>query len=230
MRFLDAHSISRRSVLGSGTAFLALPLMSTLGSAAAVPADDLTRFVVDRNGSPFGSHVLKFRQEGEDLHVRVEIDFEVGLGPITFFRYSHRNDEVWRDGRLISLQSTTNDDGKAYRVSARAESDKLLVDGSSGQFELPGETLSTSYWHERTVSRSEWLDSQKGRLMKATVSPLGKEPITAGGQTIEASRYRFQGELDCDLWYYRERWVKLFFEIKQSEIAYRLQSPVQTTG
>ena len=230
MRILDARQISRRNILAGGSAFAALSLMPVSALATAVPENDLTRFAVDRNGSRFGSHVLNFERDGDDLHVRVEIDFSVGLGPIKLFRYSHRNHEIWRDGRLVSLESTTVDDGKPYRVSARAEGDRLLVDGSGGELELSGDTLSTSYWHERTVSRSEWLDTQKGKLVKSTVSPLGEETIAAGGRTIEANRYRLRGDLDCDLWYYRERWVKLVFVVKDSEIAYRLQSPVQATG
>lgn len=227
---LNAGRMSRRSTLGGSIAFVGLSLMPTLGPSAAVPENDLSRFAVDRNGSRFGSHVVRFRREGEDLHVRVEIEFEVAFGPLTFFRYSHRNDEVWRNDRLISLESTTNDDGKSYRVSAQAEGDKLLVDGSSGAFELPGETLSTSYWHEATISRREWLDTQKGRLVKSTVSPLGKERITAGGQTIEASRHELRGDLNCDLWYYQGKWVKLVFVVRDSEIAYRLESPVTSIG
>lgn len=198
--------------------------------ARAVPADGETRFLAYRNGSRFGTHVLKFRNEGEDLRVRVEIDFSVGIGPLKLFRYTHRNDELWRGGRLMSLESTTNDDGDEYWVKARADGDVLRVDGSSGQLELPGDTLSTSYWHARTVGREQWLDSQKGRLMRAQVSDKGTEEISAGGAVIEAARYGLDGDITCDLWYRDDRWVKLLFTVQDSEIEYRLEARPKTAG
>lgn len=221
--------LCRRSVLGGGLAFVTLPLMARF-SAGAIPESGVTRFAVNRNGNPLGSHVLTFRPDGDDLHVRVEIDFRVGIGPISFFRYQHRNDEIWRGNRLLSLDSTTDDDGDQYRVTARAEGDKLLVDGTPGRLVLPGDTLSTSYWHEATIDRSEWLDTQKGELVRSVVSQLGQQRIKAAGQTLEATRYSLRGDLNCDLWYHQHRWVKLEFVVDEAEIAYRLQEPTEATG
>lgn len=230
MRLPDHATLSRRHVLAGGLTALIMPSLTRPAAAAPIPADGETRFAAFRNGSRFGSHVLTFRQEGSDLHLNVAIDFSVGVGPIKLFRYTHRNEEVWRDGRLLSLDSTTDDDGDEYWVKARADGDVLRVDGSAGQLELPGDTLSTSYWHERTVSRGQWLDSQKGQLVKSTVSDKGAEEVSAGGELIQATRYGLVGDITCDLWYRDGRWVKLLFDIEGSEIEYRLESPPKAEG
>ena len=61
------------------------------------------------------------------------------------------------------------------------------------------------------VAQGAWLDTQSGRLVRSEVKALPAEPIVAAGRTVEASRYRLAGEIDCELWYDRGHWSKLRF-------------------
>jgi hypothetical protein len=200
-------ALQRRSlILGAiaGGSGLLWPLPSR---AAPAPL----RFEARRDGEPIGHHRVSFTQQADRLIVDIEINLMVTFAFIPVFRYRHHNREIWTGGRLMALDSRTNDDGMMHRVSARADGGNLLVEGTGGRLTLPGDTLPTSYWNEATVARQAWLNTQDGRLVRSTVEALPPEPILAAGRNVEARRYRLAGDIDCELWYHAGRWSKLRF-------------------
>lgn len=210
-----------RSILGAGAA-LAVP-----ARASALPAaGDEILFLAYRNGAEIGTHRLAFSAAGERLLVDIEIRFDVTFAFVTLYRYRHRSRETWHGARLVALDTTTDDDGERFAVRAEAEGDRLLVETASGEtLTLPGDTLPTSYWHERTIAASQWLDTQSGRLLRSDVERMGREPVEAAGDRVSATRYRLQGDLSCELWYAERRWSKLRFAASDgSTIDYVLAS------
>ena len=200
---------------------MAFPVM------AALPTRDRLAFSVIREGSPIGSHSLSFRREGEDLRVQVDILLEVKFAFLTVFRYQHRNDEVWRDGRLVSLDSRTDDDGNSYWVKARATDAGLAVEGSKGSFLAPADTIPTSYWNPATVEQTQLLDTQRGGLMTVKTVESGKDVIETDLGSLSARRYDVSGDLNLQLWYSGDgEWVKIAFSARGSQVEYvRQQSP-----
>ncbi len=227
-----------RSARAVGTAVPAAALAGLIAFSSTDPAkadsdvlpppnEDL-HFTVYRDGERIGFHSVTFRRDGQELHVEVDIDFEITFAFVTLYRYSHHNHEIWRDGRLVSLKSRTDDNGDSYRVSARATAEGLRVEGSAGDFVAPAGVLPTSYWHPDTVDQSRLLDSQHGRLLDITVKPAGYERIERGDGTVRAKRYEIDGDLDLTIWYGPERdWTKLAFTVKGSDIVYRRRTAEQ---
>lgn len=187
-------------------------------TAAALP------FRVDMGGSPIGEHSVRFEQRGDELHAFVDIKFDVGLAFITLYEYEHSNHEVWRDGRLISIDTRTNDDGEAYTVKGEATADGFRVVGSEGELLLPADILPSSYWNPSTLSAATLLDTQKGRILDARFAALGADRVTpqAGG-SVDACRFRMTGDLDLDVWYDDQgRWVKMAFSFGGNDFEYQL--------
>ena len=216
--------MARRGLLRS----LALGSIATTRPrfAAALPgAGSEIAFRAYRDGVAIGTHRLAFETRGDRLLVKVEISFEVTFAFVTLYSYRHRSRETWLDQRLVALASTTDDDGERFAVRAQARGDHLVVETASGAaLTLPGATLPTSDWHERTIETGQWLDTQSGRLLHARVERLGVERIEAAGRPLSALRYRLQGDLDCELWYAEQRWAKLRFAASDgSRIDYRLE-------
>lgn len=175
-------------------------------------------FDIRREGDSIGRHAVAFRRDGGRLEVDIEIDISISLAFIPVFAYRHRNSEVWQDGRLVSLDSTTDDDGTRYAVTARAVGDSLQVVGSEGEKRLPGDILPTSYWDARTVSQTRLLDTQRGRVLEVAPLFLGAESLEGG---VAARRHRLSGDLDVDLWYSPDgEWLKIAFEARGAEISY----------
>lgn len=216
--------LSRRQAIVRGGAFgLGMSAFGVASSMAASCEQGLT-FAAYRDDDAFGRHTVRFARDGQRLTVDIEIAFDVKLAIIPLYRYRHRNREVWEDGRLVRLSTETDDNGTAYSVEAEARDGKLLVDGSGGRLELPGDTLPTSYWSETIGSSGVWLDTQKGTLVRSSVTKEPVEVIELPQGRVEALPYKLEGDITCRLWYRDGCWVKLRFPAADgSLIDYRLE-------
>ena len=211
--------IPRRDFLGLLAA--GAVLAPSAGLRAALTPGERIAFDVLREDSSIGSHVIGFRRDAGDLLVDIDIALEVRFAFLTLYRYRHSNRERWRDGRLISLNSETDDDGSTYWVRAEAAGDGLRVEGSDGRYTAPAGTLPTSYWNPRTVAQRQLLDSQHGRLLSVEVRPQGQDDLLLPLGPHSARQYRIAGDLELDLWYGpRGAGLKLAFEAKGAEIEY----------
>ncbi|MEQ8266590.1 MAG: DUF6134 family protein [Parvibaculum sp.] len=200
-------------------------LLPALGADAAAPVsspEPALSFRVERGGDPIGTHEISFRREGEELHVSIDIRLAVTFGPITVFRYEHRNRETWRGGRLVALETTTNDDGTAYWVRARATEKGLEVTSSAnGTFMAPAGIIPTSYWNPATVTQTQLLDTQKGRIVEVSIAPVGETSVKAEGREIAARIYDMTGDLKLRLTYSQNmEWLNVAFMARGSEVDY----------
>ena len=216
-RNLTCQTFDRRAFLAGIAASGAL---AAGGPAWAValprPGAREIAFDIQREGVSIGRHEVRFSRAGDLLEVDVDIDIVVNFAFIPVFRYRHRNHEAWRDGRLIALDSETDDDGTAYSVSVRQQAAGLRVSAAEGVFLAPADILPTSYWNPATIAQTRLLDSQHGRLLQVRPAFLGEEPLAEA----VARRYRLSGDLNLDLWYAKDEWVKIAFEARGAEVSY----------
>ncbi len=201
---------------------------------AAIPPSGAIVFDVRRGSSQIGTHRIAFRREGSRLAVDISIDLVVTIALIPVFRYTHRNREVWQEGRLIAIDTRTDDDGTPFRVTGRAGPGGFTVDGNEGRIAAPADIIPTSYWNAATVERSQLLDTQKGRLLTVANRMVNREALTLGGRNVPARHYRMTGDLEVDTWYSEPgQWVKLAFSARGAEVEYALTggaSAVATAG
>jgi len=205
---------------------LRLVLFIAVSVAVAAPVSAASKktikFDVYREGSLFGQHQLVITENGRETVIDVAIDFTVDVAFINFFEYKHRNREVWRDGRLYSMTSTTDDNGTPYEVRARRVGSRVKVEGSGGSYWADGGIVPTTYWNPLITRQSTVLDTQRGVLRPVEVVKLGRERIEAMGRRIVATRYRIKGELQLDVWYDDAgEFVKMSFTARGSEIEYK---------
>jgi hypothetical protein len=224
-------TLSRRQLIVQGGAFglgMFGPGMFGLGavSSIAAPCEQGLSFAAFRDDSAFGHHTVRFTRGGQRLTVDIEIAFDVKLAFIPLYRYRHRNREVWEDGRLISLSTETDDNGTPYVVKAEARNGGLRVEGSSGRLDLPGDIMPTSYWSETIGRRGVWLDTQKGAVVRSSVTEEPTETIDLATGRIEAVPYRLEGDISCRLWYRDGCWVKLRFPASDGSVIDYLLEPV----
>lgn len=221
------HILDRRAVLGGLAAAGGLFLSGPAG-ALRLPAPQSRQLTFDirREGASIGRHAVRFSRDGDLLEVDIEIDISVSLALIPLFSYRHRNREVWRDGRLASLDSETDDDGEHLKVAVRRRGVGLWVEGTDGGFLAPADVLPTSYWNPRTVEQSRLLDSQHGRLLAVSPRLIGEERLPGG----PAWRYRLSGDLNLDLWYAGDEWAKIAFEVRGAAVSYARRDTMVDDG
>lgn len=166
-------------------------------AVAVEPAPASLAFDVLRKGKPMGRHTISVRRNGPDIIADIAIDLKITFAFVTVFEYTHRNREVWRDNRLVSIETTTNNDGERFHIAGRADSTGFRVTNGSGVERMfAAEVLPTSYWHPRTPLATALLNTQTGELAKVSITPLPASPADTS-----ARQYVVTGDLDLNLWY-----------------------------
>ena len=207
--------ISRRAVLASGLAALALPARAAQPKALS--------FEVLRNGRKIGEHAMAF-DDGDGLSVKINIDMAVKLGPISLFRYRHEATERWRGGRFASLDTRTDSNGKILWASARRAGGAVLIEPAVGAaFEAPEAALPFTHWN-RQIASAPLFNPQDGKLLKERASVGGSGAVTlADGSKRPAEGVVFRGEAYIEDWYDADSvWTALTSRLKDgSAIDYR---------
>lgn len=162
-------------------------------------------FTVLRDGKTIGTHSYTISEQGDKTQVEVHTNIEVKVLFVTTYKFLHAAKEVWRDGKLVTLTSTTDDDGsqKALQVTARTENLEVdsIVNKQDRRQNARLDTLPASLWNPGIVNQRMLLNTHDGTLMKIRVSDFGSEVIEAAGAQIPAHHFAISGELTRDVWF-----------------------------
>ncbi len=212
-------------------AALVLALAPAGAAAAAAPADfdplkaygERIVFDVYRGEDRIGRHVVRFTRDGGNLGVRAQFNAAVKMIGLTVFRFDYRSDASWRDGALLDLTASTNDDGDRRTVRVDRRNGRLVVSGPDGAETTDQGVFPSNHWHPGAVTGSRLINTLTGDVAEVRISRVGQERIATNAGPVEATRYRFDGDLrDIDVWYDGDgRWEKLRFRENGSVIDYR---------
>ena len=223
--------IPRRLFLKSaiaGIAGSALPRLAGVSAATVMPTSSVNRrFSVLYAGDRIGAHTITYSVANGETRIRTGIDLAIKALFFTVFAYSHRSEETWRDGRLTSLKSRTEDGGETFDVSGEATPLGFRIVGKAGPFIAPAGTLtSNSLWTPAALEQTTVVDAQHGGVIGVSAHRIGDEQIAIGGRTVHATRYTFiTPYLAGSIWYDQENlWVRGDFERDGSKILYQLDS------
>ena len=216
---------NRRRTLGLLAAMTVDPLLGLPLSARAAAAPANLSFRALRKGSRIGVHTVSFRHDGERLVVTTHIDISVKVLLFTAFYLKHEAEEIWQDGRLVAVKSTTDDNGTRLQVSGRATEGGFRIIGEDGPFLAPPQLLTSNMlWDTRMLSAQRLIDVQYGGVIGLAVKPLGEALVDTLHGQLRASRHHlitphYTGTLfhDAD-----GRWVKALIEAKGEIIEYAL--------
>lgn len=237
--FLLTRSRRRPTVLAGITclAAIASPVVGGTSIAAepggadalALYGDEI-RFDVLRDGAEAGYHTVRFAQTDGGLRVTSMFELEARILFLTAYRYVYRSDALWREGRLARLDVDIDDDGTPVSIDAVGEDDRLSFSGPEGRFEADAGLLPTNHWNAEVLGRDRVLNTLTGRVNRVRILPAGEELVDTERGRVPATRYRYTGDLDTEVWYDRRgRWVKMHFEARDgSTVEYvcrRCQGP-----
>ena len=213
-----------RLAAAAGSLSLVRPLL--LVPAYASAEQDL-RFRVMRDGSPIGEHSVTFQKVGDRLLVATRVDVAVKVLLFTAYRFKHQAKETWHSGRLLSVESTTDDNGTLLQVVGNAATDGFRMIGEQGPSLVPPQLLtSNSLWNSRIIGESRLIDVQRGGEIGLVTRKLGDEQVATPQGRVRASRYQlitpyYAGSVFHDT---DGRWVKALLELKGESIEYVLAS------
>jgi len=194
-----------------------VPIGLALAAPAAVPGDApaAREYVFDvlLDDKPIGTHRYRVVPGADGTEqVLSEADFQVRILGLTVYRYRHRAEESWRDGCLMRLDATTQDNGDVLTVRGAQADGAFQLQQPRAQRTGRRCLAAYAYWDlPRLVQQDELLNPQTGQLDAARLDFLGEEPLSNAGASMSARRYRLRaGGLEIHLWYDADgRWLQL---------------------
>lgn len=228
----ERSSVPRRAFLAAGAAAAAascaVPRALSAATAFVMPAAAASRqFSVLRKGDKIGTHTVLYSSATEETRIATEIQLLVKVAFFTVFQFSHRSEEAWRDGRLMSLTSETVEDRLTLRVTGAATPQGFRVVSKGGPFIAAAATLtSNSLWTPAVLEQATVVDAQHGGVIGVSARKAADEQIMVAGNPIGAARYTFiTPYIAGSIWYDRENlWVRGEFERDGSTIQYELDA------
>ncbi|MEE4361719.1 MAG: DUF6134 family protein [Pseudomonadales bacterium] len=157
-----------------------------------------------------GDHHFRFSREGEAIAVHSEAGFRVKLAFVTVYRYDHDARERWRDGCLVGLESTTDDNGTDYRVEAAWHDGVLSVSGTRDSRSVRTQCPWTfAYWNPDLREREELFNAQTGERLEVEVRPLGPRTLQLAGAERTFPAWKLDAEgMDLVVYYDSDgRWM-----------------------
>jgi hypothetical protein len=232
---LGALSAQRRAFLMAGLAgavTYAFPGIVRAATAiepagAEASAEGSLRFSVFYKGHKIGSHAVIYSSESGEMRVDTEIHLVVKVAFFTVFAFSHRSEETWRDGQLMTLASETVEHGKTLHVEGAATPEGFRVASNGEPFIAPASTLtSNSLWTPAVLDQETLVDAQHGGIIGVSARKFTEEVIVIGERQVGATRYTFiTPYLAGSIWYdAQDLWVQGEFERDGARIQYRLDT------
>jgi Family of unknown function (DUF6134) len=156
----ERTSIGRRTLLIGGVAGAincAVPLVARAATALVLPnAAANRRFSVRYKDIKIGTHTVSYSSATAETRVKTEINLEVKVAFLTAYAFSHRSEEIWRAGRLMSLNSDTVEHGETLHVEGAATPQGFRIVSKGGPFIASAATLtSNSLWTPGMLERVE---------------------------------------------------------------------------
>jgi hypothetical protein len=187
-------------------AFMALILTAGFqggkpGWAAGVPEGRVLAFDIMRNGEAIGTHTYHFNKSTDRTEVWIKTYIDYRLLFIPIYKFEHESREVWRDGRLTSLESNTNENGTPVKLEIHRDKNSLLVVAKDGNLYVDREIIPASLWNHLLLNRNKTLTTVSGNLKTFQVEYVGEESIDLRGQQTTTQHFRLIGEFERDLWY-----------------------------
>jgi hypothetical protein len=174
--------------------------------SAAPAADTETRefhVFVDGKRAGTASMTIAHADDGTTT-VAADTEVKVKVLGLNAYSYSYRGKETWKGGKLKKLDSTCNDDGKRFVVSAAAESEGIRIRVNNQERMVSSDVWLTSYWNRPTKEMLDQtvplIDADTGRDLEAKVTYVGQEQMNVAGEVQNVMHYKLVGK-DVDLWY-----------------------------
>src|SRR5262249_6124139 len=117
------------------------------GAAEGTAAETESRyFAITIDRKPAGQFSMTITRQ-DDGSVAVTGSADVKVSYLVYkYRYSYQGTEVWKNRRLVSLNSTSNDNGNRYSVTAMSDNDGLRVRVNGVEHASRLDVWTTTYW------------------------------------------------------------------------------------
>ena len=167
----------------------------------AEPAAGTMKFAIMRDGDQIGTSTFRVHRNGHETTVDIATKVEVTIAFITMYRFEQTETERWVDGRLVALNSVTDDNGTKHKVTAASRGDVLTIDADGKVTQADASVMPVSLWNAAIVQKTIALDPQDGSIVPLSVTDHGKERLVLQGRSETAHHYSIKTTFPQDVWY-----------------------------
>ena len=205
---MNHRSCYARTYLVAG---LMCSFAALLPVTANASAEQKWNFTVYLDDTPIGHHDFSIRRAEGYEEIATHARFDVKFLKIPLFNYRHQNVEQWSNRCLKSISSTTDQNGKLFRVEGASRDEGFQVSTNDGDITLPPCISTFAYWDKSFLQHTQLLNSQTGEYLEVDVEDLGEQLVLISDTSVPAKRYRLTAnELDIELWYSgNDQWLGL---------------------
>ena len=162
------------------------------------------QFDINRNGNYVGYHQIDFSLSvNGDLKVTNVINFKLTKFGINFYRYNSQGIERYNSqGKLVSFESKTNDNGKAKFCKIRLKNSIYKVFGTNYEGIVDVPFRISSYWNHEILTVSKQVSGITCRVLDQKVKFIKRENFKFMNKDFNTSLYDIKGKkLNTQVWY-----------------------------
>lgn len=152
-------------ILGLAVGVLAGCTVMLAATAQAETAPLSIRFAVMRGDTQIGTNTIELSYNGGQTFVRIATHVKVTIAFVKLYRFDQTETEQWSSGRLQSLSSRTDDNGKMHRVNAHSRQGNIVVDGDGQLRVADAAILPVSLWNRPFLEHGIGLDPEVGSIV-----------------------------------------------------------------
>jgi hypothetical protein len=190
---------------------LALNTVSVTAFASSDSVQQRWDFRVLLDDTPIGYHRVEISSEADAVSVHTQANFAVTFLFITVYSYAHDTREYWKDGCLVGINSTTDDNGDDYFINSSRQQEGLTLVTQDGSNTFDNCIRTFAYWDIELLKSDYLLNTQTGEYQQVTITDMGTGLLDIDQSRVEARQYRLVSEgLTIDLWYTKDmHWLAL---------------------
>ena len=196
-----------------------LVLIFTLSPSLHGQETEEWNFNVTVDGNLIGKHQFKKKREAGLTIVTSNAKFDVKILFVNILKYRHQNREVWEDGCLSKIESTTRSNKKKFKVSGSEYKESFSIATLDGNSIHQGCLYTFAYWNPDFLLQDRLVNSQTGEIEEVTVSKLDTDSNSLTGYVVNAK------EGPIKVWYVDETWIGLESTLKNGRtLRYQIDS------
>ncbi len=167
----------------------------------ALAATSTRRFSAVLGRKQVGETSVMLTRTGGRIIAEVEARLDISILGIINFNYHLSSREVWQNGVLQELRSTTDNDGTAEYANADRVDGGLQIDGTGFQGIVAGNPATTSYFTADFMGRPTWISTQTGKPLDLTILNAGAATFNTNEGALNCTKYTTRGPLKINLFY-----------------------------
>ena len=195
----------------------------TGGVNGSIPKKVYTYSVNHPTHGDIGTYTNTIEQIGDETTVLNEVRVRVKVLVVVAYDHTGDSKELWREGRLVSIDSVNRENGKESVVKGHAQGGKFIVETPKGRVEAPGSVVPNNPWSMNILKAKLLLGTSTGNLYNVTASSGEEQTIKLGDRSVKTQYYKVSGDADYEIWF-DDKGVPVKFteSTKDGVIAFRL--------